>query len=59
MELLGIHQELILTLERENNQKFERIERMLDPRGQTFGNPILVDLDPEEQESDVVTLVEQ
>ena len=57
-ELLGIHQELILSLERENVRRFERMERMLDPWGRPFGNPILIDLDPEEQEADVVTLVE-
>ena len=57
-ELLGIHWELILELDWENRGRFERVERMLDPRGRTFGNPILIDLDLEERESDVVTLVE-
>ena len=59
LELLGIHWDLILRLDQENRARFERVERMLDPRGQTFGNPILIDLDPEEdREVDVVTLVE-
>ena len=53
-ELLGIHQVLILELDGENRRRFKRLERMLDPRGRTFGNPILIDLDPDE-----VTLVEQ
>ena len=57
-ELLGIHQELILELDQENRRRFERVERMLDLRGRTFGNPILIDLDPEEQDADEVTLVE-
>ena len=54
LELLGIHQELILELDRENQRRFEGIERMLDPWGRTFGNPILIDLDLDE-----VTLVEE
>ena len=53
-ELLGIHWELILELDWENRRRFEGIERMLDPWGRTFGNPILIDLDLDE-----VTLVEE
>ena len=54
LELLGIHQELILGLDQENRRRFERVERMLDLQGQTFGNPILINSDPDE-----VTLVEE
>ena len=57
-KLPEIHRQLILELDQENRQKFERLERMLDPQGWTFGNPILIDLDPEDREADVVTLVE-
>ena len=57
-ELLNIHQQLILELDQENRRKFERLERMMDPWGQTFRNLIVIDLDPEDQEADVVTLVE-
>ena len=57
-EVLDIQHQLILWVEEENRRGLERVERMLDPRGWTFGNPILIDLDPEERESDVVTLVE-
>ena len=57
-EVLDIQWQLILNLDQENQRRFERVERMLDLRGRTFGNPILIDLDPEERESDVVTLVE-
>ena len=53
-ELLGIHQELILQLDQENRERFERVERMLDPRGQIFGNLILINLDLDE-----VTLVDE
>ena len=56
-ELLGIHQELILELDAENRRRFKRMERMLDPQGRTFGNPILIDLDPED-DVDEVTLVD-
>ena len=48
----------ILELDQENQRKFDRLERMLDPRGWTFRNPILIDLDPEDWEVDVVTLVD-
>ena len=54
LELLGIHQELILELDLEIRRRFKRVERMLDPRGRTFGNPILINLDPDE-----VTLVDE
>ena len=54
LELLGIHWELILELDWENRRRFEGIEKMLDPQGRTFGNPILIDLDPDE-----VTLVDE
>ena len=57
-EVLDIQHQLILNLDQENQKKFERIERLLDLWGWTFRNPILIDLDPEERESDVVTLVE-
>ena len=57
-ELLGIHWELILQMDQENRRRFKRVERMLDPWGWTFGNPILIDLDPEEAVLDVVTLVD-
>ena len=53
-ELLGIHWELILALDQEYRRRFEGIERMMDPQGRTFGNPILIDLDPDE-----VTLVDE
>ena len=53
-ELLEIHRELILGLDQENRRRFEVVERMLDPWGRTFGNPILIDLDLDE-----VTLVEE
>ena len=58
MEVLDIQRQLILTVEEKNRRRYERIERMLDPRGRTFANPIVIDLEPEERESDVVTLVE-
>ena len=58
-ELLGIHRDLILMLERENQRKFNWLEKMLDLRGWSFGNPILIDLDLEEREADVITLVER
>ena len=57
LELLGIHRELILELDAENRRRFERMERMLDPQGRTFRNPILIDLDPEDN-MDEVTLVD-
>ena len=57
-ELLGVHRGLILELDQENQRRFERIERMLDLRGRTFGNPILINLDLEEGDVDEVTLVE-
>ena len=53
-ELLGIHWELILELDQENRRRFGVLERMLDPQGRTFRNPILINLDPDE-----VTLVEE
>ena len=56
-ELLRIHRELILRLDAENRRRFEWMERMMDPRGRTFGNPILIDLDLED-DTDEVTLVE-
>ena len=57
-EVIDIQRQLILNLDQENQWRFERVERMLDPQGWTFANPIVIDLDPEERESDVVTLVE-
>ena len=57
-EVLDIQRQLIFNLDQENRRRFDRVERMLDPRGRTFANPIVIDLDPEERESDVVTLVE-
>ena len=57
-KVLDIQCQLILNLDQENRRRFERVERMLDPWGRTFGNLILIDLDPEERELDVVTLVE-
>ena len=57
-ELLGIHQELVLTLDQETHRKFNRVERMMDPQGRSFGNPILIDLDPEDRDLDEVTLVD-
>ena len=56
-ELLDIQRRLILELDQENRQKFERLERMLDLWGRTFRNPIVIDLDPEDQVDDAVTLV--
>ena len=56
-ELLGIHQELILELDTENRRRFVRMERMLDLWGRSFGNPILIDLDPEDRDGDEATLV--
>ena len=45
----------------ENHWKFERLERILDPWGRTFGNPILIEDDPEDdledRVEDVATLV--
>ena len=60
IKMLGgvMTRQLILELDQENRRKFERIERMLDPQGQTFGNLILIDLDPED-EGDAVTLVNE
>ena len=58
-EVLDIHRQLILMLDQENQRRFERVERMLDPRGRTFANPILIDLDPEDREADEVTLVDR
>ena len=43
-------------MDQENHWKFERLERMLDLRGRTFGNLIVIDLDLDQVE-DVVTLV--
>ena len=56
--MLGVHRDLILELDQENWRRFEGIERMLDPWGRTFGNPILIDLDPEDWDLDEVTLAE-
>ena len=58
LEVLEIYRRLILELDQEHRRRFKRLERMMDPQGQTFRNLILIDLDPEERESDVVTLVE-
>ena len=54
-EVINIQRQLLLEMEAENWRKFERLERMLDPRGWTIGNLILIE-DPEPVE-DVVTLV--
>ena len=58
-EVINIQQELLLTMEVENQRKFKRIERMLDLRGRTFTNPIVIDLDLEDRGADGVTLVNQ
>ena len=52
--MIGIQRELILELDRKSWRRFENIERRLDPRGQTFSNLILIDLDLDE-----VTLVDE
>ena len=57
-EVLDIQRQLIFSLDQENWRRFKRMERMMDPQGRTFGNLILIDLDLEERELDVVTLVE-
>ena len=57
-KVLNIQRQLLLTME-ENQRKFKRLERMLDPWGRTFGNPTLIDLDLEDRESDEVTLVDR
>ena len=41
-------------MEAEFNRKLEQLERMIDLRGWTLGNPIVIEDDPVE---DVVTLV--
>ena len=52
--VIDVQRQLILEMEGEFNQKLERLERMMDPRGRSLGNPILIEDDPVE---DVVTLV--
>ena len=53
-ELLQIQWELIMAIDKEQQRRIQSLERKLDPRGRTFGNPVLIDLDPDE-----VTLVEE
>ena len=57
-EVLDIQRQLVLNLDQEYQRRFDRMERMLDPRSRTFGNLIMIDLNPDERESDMVTLVE-
>ena len=52
--VINVQCRLLLEMEGEFNQKLERLERMMDPRGRTLGNPIVIKDDPIE---DVVTLV--
>ena len=52
--VINVQHWLLLEMEGEFNQKLERLERMMDPQGQTLGNPIVIKDDPVE---DVVTLV--
>ena len=54
-KVINIQRGLLLEMEGEYWRRFERLERMMDPRGWTLGNPILIEDDPVE---DVVTLVE-
>ena len=53
-EVINIQRTLLLEMEGEYRQRFERMERMMDPRGWTLGNPILIEDDPVE---DAVVLV--
>ena len=52
--VIDVQHQLILEMEGEFNRKLEQLERMMDPRGQSLGNPILIKDDPVE---DMVTLV--
>ena len=45
---------LIYGMEEEFNRKLAQLERMMDPRGWSLGNPILIEDDPVE---DAVVLV--
>ena len=47
-ELLQIQQELILAMDMENQRRIGALERRMDPRGKTLGNPIIIDLDEDE-----------
>ena len=53
-EVIKIQCQLLLELEVDFNRKLGRLERMLDPRGRSLGNPIMIEDDPVE---DMVTLV--
>ena len=53
-EVIDIQHWLLLEMEAEFNWKLGRLERMMDPRGRTLGNLILIEDDPVK---DVVTLV--
>ena len=53
-EVIDIQHQLLLEIEVEFNQKLGWLERMMDPRGRSLGNPIVIKDDPVE---DVVTLV--
>ena len=47
-ELLDIQRRLILEMDWEQRRRIERLERMMDLQGWTFGNLILIDLDLDE-----------
>ena len=55
LEVINIQRTLLLEIEGEYRRWFERVERMMDPRGRTLGNPIIIEDDPVE---DAVVLVE-
>ena len=54
-KMIDIQRRMLLEMDAENRRKFKQLERMLDPRGRTLGDPIVIkDSEPVE---DVVTLV--
>ena len=48
MAVIEAQRWLIYGMEEEFNRKLARLERMLDPRGRTLGNPIVIEDDPVE-----------
>ena len=52
--VIEAQRQLIYGMEEEFNRKLVRLERMMDPRGRSLGNPILIEDDPVE---DAVVLV--
>ena len=48
LEMLQIQKDLILAMDEEQQRRIRSLERRMDPRGRTFGNLIVIDLDADE-----------